>query len=287
MRFVLALLLALLFAAPARAYFPDQLVNVPLACFTTGDRGFALAGYVEIFAEPGGPAGYAFDESFFSKKVVGAWDGDGTGAVVFRDGPITAGVTLDAAPPGTTMPGDDVEGRTWPLIMRGPATWYCQSNRINPRRTLAEDARLVSKRSGIPVRLPARLEQEGIQWGGDHVFSLVEPHVRVARRGLWRLDVMAGPCGPGSCVPMATFSAKRAPARDLLGLRPVRLAEGVRGRVGGVGCGPHPGPANWGPVSCGVSVVLWHQGAINHAIEAGGVGEAGLIDLANQTIRAR
>jgi hypothetical protein len=83
---------------------------------------------------------------------------------------------------------------------------------------------------------------------------------------------------------MAIFSAKRDPARRLISFPKIELAKGVTGRVGNVGCGPHPGPANWGPVFCGRTVIVWHRGTVNYAIESVGADEDALIDLANQVI---
>jgi hypothetical protein len=284
---LLALTLSILaFAAPAQASVPT---NEPLVCFSSGEEGFALEGYLQLRVEPGGPAGYRFDRGFPEKKLVGDWNGEGNRGNVFVDGPL-AGGRIDDAPAGTTMPGDQVEGRTWPLLLTsaGDATWYCRSALIRPRAVFGGEVSWVQKRTGIAVRLPGAIDQGSLSQTLDGVpFSSPFGRVRVATKGLWRLELHNGPCsgGPSECGSRAIFSAKRAPYRELLTLPKVKLAKGVRGRVGNVGCGPHPGPANWGPVYCGRAVIVWHQGKINYAMEALGADEDDLVRYANQVIR--
>lgn len=282
-----ALVLSILaFAAPAQASVPT---DEPLVCFSSGEDGFALEGYLQLRVEPGGPAGYRFDREFPEKLLAGDWNGEGDRGNVFVDGPLADGRIADA-PAGTTMPGDQVEGRTWPLLLTGAddATWYCRSALVRPRAVFSGEASWVQKRTGIPVRLPSAFDQSSLSETLDGVpFSQPQARVRVATKGLWRLELLNGPCSgdPEECGSMAIFSAKRAPYRELLTLPKVKLAKGVRGRVGNVGCGYHPGTATWGPVFCGRVVIVWHQGAINYAMEAVGTDEDNLVRYANQVIR--
>jgi hypothetical protein len=282
-----ALVLSILaLATPAQAALPARLLDTPLACYSDENGTFTHQAYLRIdLAANANPAGYRYDPSFPENKTAGDWASTDAG-VTFVDGPL-AGANAAEAPAGTTMPGDPVEGRTWPLLLdgAGKGTWYCRSTRANPRALFRGEAPWVRQRTGVPVRLPYLFDQGSLSFDLDgNPYSSVQTRVRVARKGLWRLELLSGPCDSADCGSLAIFSAKRAPYRELLTLPKIRLAEGVRGRVGSVGCGPHPGPRNWGPVFCGRNVIVWHQGAINYAIEAVGTDDDGLVDLANQTI---
>jgi len=74
------------------------------------------------------------------------------------------------------------------------------------------------------------------------------------------------------------------PARELGHRNPVKLAHGVRGWVGSVGCGFNPGPG-WGPVYCGMNVIVWHADGINYAIQEPDADNSLLITYADQMIR--
>lgn len=287
MRSVLVILTTLLVAAPAQAVMPATLLDRQLACFSDTDGTFTQESYLELTTDRGGlPAGYRYGEDFLERRIEGTWAEDGDGAS-FADGPL-AGARLAVAPDGTTMPNDQIEGRTWPLVLGGAAarTWYCRSTRIEPRAAFADQAGWVGRRTGVPVRLPAAFDQGSLSFDLDGTpYSGFSARVRVATKGLWRLELRPAPCSGSQCGSLAIFSAKRAPYRQLLTLPTVRLAKGVRGRVGNVGCGPHPGPRNWGPVFCGRVVIVWHQGGINYAMEAPGADANDLIRYANQAIR--
>jgi hypothetical protein len=243
-----------------------------------------------IRGEPGGPAGYRFDKDFPETKLAGDWQGAGDdGAVGFTDGPL-GGATADEPPAGTTMPDDQVPGRTWPLLVEGAddVRWYCRSTVVNPRSEFRGDASWVRQRTGLAIRLPNAVDQGSLSFTLDGApFSSVQTRVRVAAKGLWRLELLNGPCSGEDCGSMAIFSAKRAPARRLISQPKVKLASGIVGRAGSVGCGPHPGPANWGPVYCGRNVIVWHQGKVNYAIESVGAGVGELKRYANQAISYR
>jgi hypothetical protein len=206
---------------------------------------------------------------------------------VFVDGPLAGGRIADA-PAGTTMPGDQVQGRTWPLLLTtaSGATWYCHSNIVNPRFLLRGEVPWVEQRTGLQVHLPTRFDQGSLNETLDgEPFSSVVARVRVAKKNLWRLELSAGPCSGSDCSSLIIFSAKRASIKQLGHRTPVRLRDGSRGWVGSYGCAFNGTDPDWGPVFCGREAIVWHARGVNYCIESVSLGDKALITLANQTRR--
>ena len=188
------------------------------------------------------------------------------------------------------MPGDQVEGRTWPYLLdrADGDRWYCRSLRVNPRRAFAFDESWVEQRTGVPVRLPRSLEIQSLYFTLDDVpYSSTSSRVRVAKKGLWRLELLGGPCSDpeaDNCPSYGIFSAKRAPRSELEVRFTKRLAKGARGWIGNVGCAFGSG-IGWGPVYCGQTVIVWRKNGVNYCIESRTAGDAGLVRMANQALR--
>lgn len=304
---LLALALSLLGAPAAGAtVFPaSPPTDRQLACYQSAS-GFFQRGLLRLDTDSAGaPARYRFGEGYLEKKPVGRWTWDGS-RVGFASGPLARadkGWSLAGfpAPPGTTMPADQSPGRTWPLVFvsltstpaaTAPAPegqegersyWYCRATRVNPRATFAGETGWVERRTGLQAKLPTSLEPGQYTSVEGTPYSTVFGRVRVATRRLYRLELLGGPCAK-DCPSLAIFSAKRAPASQLGHRIPIRLSGGIRGWVGGVGCGYDPGP-DWGPVYCGRSIVVWHARGVNYAIESSSQTDADLVRLANQVVR--
>jgi hypothetical protein len=266
-----------------------------------GDRGH-LAFHVS--QTTGKPTSYDFDAFWLTTQPrAGGWAWNGRAQ--FRSGPLggqTHGWPKIAghwyAKP-RVMPHDTVRGRTAQLVLvsLGPSSadyvpavqgregrdghqtsyWYCGRRGLVPRQLFGRALTRVQQQSGIKVRLPTWFQT--LTQGADPGQRGV---VRSARTNSYRLDIVRRRCR-ASCA-VGVFAAKRAPASQLGHRNPVKLANGVHGWVGSVGCGFNPGP-DWGPVYCGMGVVVWHQHGINYAIQEPGADDALLLDYANQTIR--
>ena len=147
-----------------------------------------------------------------------------------------------------------------------------------PGRVFARVIRRVQRVSRIKVHLPAWFEPAS---QGPETAS--RGFVRAAKTGSYTLQLVGRACKRG-CPPLGIFNAKRAPASELGHRTPARLALGVRGWYGDVGCGAPSGP-DWGPVFCGMEVIVWHYRGINYAIQGEAQTDRQLIAYANQTIK--
>lgn len=285
---LLASALAVLgFAVPAHAVMPATLLDQPLGCFSSSDGKFTLQAYLALDSDRvGAPAGYRYGKDYLEDKQVGTWGEEGDGAG-FADGPL-AGSRLTVAPDGTRMPGDQVEGRTWPLLLddgKGASTSYCRSIRIDPRSELRFDVPWVERRSGMEVKLPKAIDPQSLYFDLDeNPYTTARARVRVAKPNLWRLELLGGPCSGSNCPTQAIFSAKRAKRSELEVRFNRKLARGARGWVGSVGCAFGSG-VGWGPVYCGQTIIVWHHNGINYCIESRTTSDKGLVRLANQALR--
>jgi hypothetical protein len=254
------------------------------------------------------PTSYDFTASWLTTEArAGGWSWNGH--VNFNSGPLAlqreGWPTLVGYwhPRPVAMPHDNVPGRTANLVLESlskasgggastyaPAVrgqegkdghqssyWYCGKHGVRPQPLLAGLTRRVHKRSGLKVHLPTWVEPELQNRETGYRGS-----VRALKRGTYTLQLFSRPCRP--CQPLVIFNAKRAPATQLGHRNPVRLARGVRGWYGDVGCGFHGGD-DWGPVFCGMNVVVWHYRGINYAIQGEGQDNDQLIAYANETIK--
>jgi hypothetical protein len=105
---------------------------------------------------------------------------------------------LTVAPDGTTMPGDQVEGRTWPLLLdeTGRSTWYCRSIRLRPREELRAQIPWVEKRTGMAVRLPQAIDQPSAGRASGPLSKRTSPSTS---------DQPPVPLGAGSTRPRGTY----------------------------------------------------------------------------------
>lgn len=324
LRRVLLTLTAALLAAPAAAAatLPDAL-TIPdnLDCrqtfadygptgtpsWTVADRG-QLVFHVDSNSQR--PTSYDFDAFWLTVQArAGGWSWNGQ--VNFDSGPLALQsqgwptvVGYWYARP-RAMPHDNIRGRAANLVLeslgKGPSGnrisqyapaqrgregkdgaqssyWYCAKHGVVPRRAFAGVIRRVQRASGLNVRLPTWFEpsSQGRETGERGL-------VRVVRKGTYTLELVSRRCKKG-CAPLGIFNAKRAPAGQLGHRKPVRLAHGVRGWVGDVGCGAGGGP-DWGPVFCGMEVIVWHYRAINYAIQGQDQSDSQLVAYANQALK--
>jgi hypothetical protein len=280
MRLIPPVLLACLaLAAPASASVDPVLVDEPLYCLFSGDGEIAIAGYLTLEAD----GEYRFNRSFPASKPSGVWDGAGA----FTSGPLS-GSTIADAPAGTTMPADQQEGRTWPLLLAidDEVSWYCRPSAVNPADVLAPFETYVERVSGVPLALPRRLVPTSLYTDLDgNPYTTVAGRMRAAGSNFWRLDVIAGPCSGKNCTNLAILSARRAPRRELEVRFNRKLARGARGWQGNVGCSFGSG-IGWGPVYCGQTVLVFRYRGVNYCIEARTIDAAGFVDVANQMIRS-
>jgi hypothetical protein len=323
-RRVVMTLVTLLVAAPgvAAAKLPDGLTipdnldcrqtffyaaPTPGSGWAVADRGH-LVFHVDSNSE--GPTSYDFDAFWLTTQArAGGWSW--TGHVNFDSGPLA--LQGEGWPTvvgywyahGRGMPHDNVRGRTANLVLesldKGPygtgtaqyapaqrghqgqdakqtSYWYCAKHGVVPRRAFAGVIRRVRRASGLKVRLPTWFEpsSQGRETG-ERGF------VRAVKKGTYTLELVSRRCRKG-CAPLGIFSAKRAPAGELGHRQPIRLARGVRGWVGDVGCGAGGGP-DWGPVFCGMEVIVWHYRGINYAIQGQDQSDSQLMAYANQALK--
>lgn len=281
MRIVPPVLLACLVLAPsAPAAVSPAAVDTPLACFSAASGTFEVTGYLRL--EAGGD--YRFDPDYPEERTAGAWDPSGA----FTSGPL-AGSAIADAPAGTTMPGDQKAGRTWPLVIEreGAVAAYCRTTRIYARSLFRSVERYVERVSGIEVALPRMFERASLSFNGDgEPLSTAFGQVRAAGSNFWRLDVAEGPCATGElCGRHAIISARRGPRSDIEVRFNRTLARGAVGWQGNVGCAFGSG-IGWGPVYCGQTVIVWRYRGINYCIEGHAVDDRDLIRLANEAIRS-
>ncbi|MCW2966285.1 MAG: hypothetical protein JWM71_57 [Solirubrobacteraceae bacterium] len=260
-----------------------------------------------VGSSSGKPTSYDFDAPWLTTEArAGGWSWKGT-VVAFDSGPLAmqseGWPTIEGSwyQGRRTLPHDDVPGRTEPLVLRSDADgsesitmapavkghegkdghqssyWYCGPHGVAPRKLLAGSIGRVQRVSGLKVRLPTWFET-----GDQGTVRTVRGRVRVVQKGLYRVQLVEPGCK--NCGAIGIFSAMRAPASRLGHRTPVALPGGVRGYVGGVGCGPH-GANDWGPVYCGRNVIVWHAAGVNYAIETPFADDADLVRLANQVVR--
>ncbi len=274
--------------------------------WTVADRGHLV---LHVDSSTFKPTSYDFDAFWLTRQArAGGWSWNGR--VNFESGPLAlqregwptvAGFWYGRA---RAMPHDSVKGRTANLLLESlskpsgkgssqyaPAVrghegksgyqtsyWYCGKHGVVPARVFAGVIRRVQSRSGIKVHLPTWFEPAS---QGRETAS--RGFVRAAKAGSYTLQLVERACRRG-CPPLGIFNAKRAPASQLGRRTEVRLARGVRGWYGDVGCGAPSGP-DWGPVFCGMKVIVWHSRGINYAIQGEGQTDGQLIAYANQTIK--
>ena len=124
----------------------------------------------------------------------------------------------------------------------------------------------VRSKSGIPVRLPSRL---------DAFVSSSKVHgaIEDLGRGQYHLSLGAARnCHEATACFVAAFFGRRGAGLDLK--RKVSLARGISGRFRPVTCG----------ASCSAAEVQWKQGGVAYAIQYKG-SKAKMIALANSAIR--
>lgn len=321
---VVMTLLALLLAAPgvAAAKLPGGLtIPQDLDCRQTfasygptGSTEFNVVprGHLVLHVDPSTfkPTSYDFDAFWLTNQArAGGWSWNGH--VNFDSGPLALQsqgwptvVGYWYARP-RAMPHDTVKGRTANLVLeslgKGPSGsgsetyapaqrgregkqayqssyWYCARHGVVPRRAFARIIRRVQRVSGVPVRLPTWFEP-----GSQGREAAERGLARQVKHGAYTLELVSRACRK-DCVALGIFNAKRAPANQLGHRTPVRLAGGVRGWVGSVGCGAGGGP-DWGPVFCGMNVIVWHDRGVNYAIQGPGQSDSQLVAYANQALK--
>jgi hypothetical protein len=268
--------------------------------WVVADRGHLR---LHVSGTTGKPTSYEFNAFWLTNQAqAGGWSWNGlaqfhSGPLAQRQGWPTVVGHWYAKP--RVMPHDNVRGRTASLVLvsRGPGSsnyaparqgregrdgsqksyWYCGRHGVIPRALFGSVISRVKRKTGLQVRLPTWFQTltQGAEPGERGV-------VRTALKNTYRLDIVRRHCH-SSCA-VGIFQARRASARELGHRNPVKLAHGVRGWVGGVGCGVHPGP-DWGPVYCGMNVIVWHADGINYAIQEPDADNSLLVAYADQMIR--